>query len=200
MGMLMETNAESRQSALTNHQEFPQADDYLNSRRLADASCEVTCANIWLPSGMRCFEIPCFHRGILVRNENYKSWLDHQVIANGLAVRMQLLEPRTKLINDCLMDYLLDEKSPIYEFRDEEHWLGGRDLFAEGKWIWDSDETPFWTGDSCGRARNFDNWWLGEPNSWDGDEDCVMRYGISRNGRWNDAPCNALHQAFYELA
>jgi len=196
MGMLMTTNVESDQSRPTMLREFPQTDDRNSSQRLDEGlSCQLTCSDISTTSSMECFEVPCMHRGILIRESSYQSWHDHQdsiALTKSWPYPMQLLEPRTESIHDCLIDFLFHPDSSIKKIR---HWMGGSDLTAEGKWRWASDEKLFWIGDSCGRERDFSRWAIYEPNNR-GDEDCMELYWK----HWNDMKCSALFPAFYELA
>lgn len=73
---------------------------------------------------------------------------------------------------------------------DNNVWLGGDDIAAEGVWLW-SDGTQFWQGGSGGAVVGelFSNWDGGEPNNGGGNEDCViMKNGGSRY-QWDDKPC-----------
>ena len=57
-------------------------------------------------------------------------------------------------------------------------WVGLTDQAVEGSFVWDH-----------GEAVSYTNWYPGEPNSFDGNnEDCVCLYN-GNYGTWNDAPC-----------
>ena len=42
-------------------------------------------------------------------------------------------------------------------------WLGARDDIIEGIWMWSAD----------GSVLNYTDWNPGEPNNYDGNEDCL---------------------------
>ena len=56
-------------------------------------------------------------------------------------------------------------------------WMGYNDLTVEGYWDWDG---PFAT---------YTNWGNGEPNNYNGNEDCGMLNAFG-NPLWNDANCS----------
>jgi hypothetical protein len=56
-------------------------------------------------------------------------------------------------------------------------WMGYNDLTVEGYWDWDG---PFAT---------YTNWGNGEPNNYNGNEDCGMLNAFG-NSLWNDAGCS----------
>ena len=53
-------------------------------------------------------------------------------------------------------------------------WIGGTDAASEGTWKWSSTGTPL----------SYTNWYSGEPNNYQGNEDCVHF-----SGKWNDVNC-----------
>ena len=55
-------------------------------------------------------------------------------------------------------------------------WIGGTDAASEGTWKWSSTGTPL----------SYTNWRQGQPNSWNGDQDCVE---VDSSGEWNDHNC-----------
>ena len=55
-------------------------------------------------------------------------------------------------------------------------WLGGTDEGQEGHWYW-----------ITGEAWSYENWEPGEPNNYDGDENCLERESSTQ---WNDMPCD----------
>ena len=59
-------------------------------------------------------------------------------------------------------------------------WLGGSDLFREGKW--------FWARSGLAISGKDTDWAPGQPNSGR-DENCLMM-SESRNGHWRDADCD----------
>lgn len=58
-------------------------------------------------------------------------------------------------------------------------WLGYADLNVEGNFSWDGGSTATWTA-----------WRPGEPNDFNGNEDCA-KFFPSGAGLWNDADCNS---------
>ncbi|MEO8179116.1 MAG: C-type lectin domain-containing protein [Deltaproteobacteria bacterium] len=59
---------------------------------------------------------------------------------------------------------------------DVSFWLGASDRFQEGRVVW-----------SGGAPLVFSNWAMGEPNNYQGGEDCVLK--TMPVGSWNDQPC-----------
>jgi hypothetical protein len=59
----------------------------------------------------------------------------------------------------------------------DDWWIGGSDSAVEGDWVW-NDGTPF----------TYSAWSYGQPDNWEGREDCVsVRTWDSY--LWNDLPC-----------
>ena len=56
------------------------------------------------------------------------------------------------------------------------YWSGLNDQSQEGSWVWTSNEN-----------FTYLDWSNGEPNSFDGDEDCVAIHGTFN--QWADFPC-----------
>ncbi|XP_026154670.1 ladderlectin-like [Mastacembelus armatus] len=56
-------------------------------------------------------------------------------------------------------------------------WIGGTDAQQEGKWRW-----------TDGTAFTYTNWAPGQPDNWQGNENCLH---ITTEGRrfWNDLDC-----------
>jgi C-type mannose receptor len=68
-------------------------------------------------------------------------------------------------------------------------WTGGYEADTDG-WRW-SDMSPF----------AYLNWDDGEPNNWDGWEDCmVILYGTGKVGKWNDMFCDRRYYFICEKA
>ncbi len=75
-------------------------------------------------------------------------------------------------------------------------WIGGTDSMTEGVWLWGNDGSQFWMGQSGGTALQYANWNSGEPNDYNGAEDCAE---IFTNGLWNDQPCSSTHAFVCEV-
>jgi hypothetical protein len=63
---------------------------------------------------------------------------------------------------------------------DVSFWIGASDLVQEGRWLWNG-----------GAPLGFSNWAMGEPNDFQGREDCVVK--TMPVGSWNDLPCRNLN-------
>jgi cysteine-rich repeat protein len=70
------------------------------------------------------------------------------------------------------------ENSVVAGLLSKRFWIGLSDAASEGVWSW-----------LDGSGLSYAEWELGEPNDYDGREDCVeANYGVS--GSWNDLDCN----------
>ena len=61
-------------------------------------------------------------------------------------------------------------------------WIGGFDKAPDGRsgqFVW-TDGTPW----------DYYNWYKGEPNNWNNNEDCAM---MKSDGTWNDEVCGNLY-------
>ncbi|KAK4010215.1 hypothetical protein OUZ56_019365 [Daphnia magna] len=72
-----------------------------------------------------------------------------------------------------------EEEQAILSTWNLQQWSSLSDLKQEGYWIWESTGTPLIPG--------YQNWEIGEPNSYDSEEDCVAFPQLSG---WLDVPCN----------
>ena len=67
-------------------------------------------------------------------------------------------------------------------------WIGLKEDDRTGKWIWASDDSTL----------NYSRWGNGEPNNWNGVEDC----GNIRNDKgtpyWNDGQCSTKNNFICE--
>lgn len=87
--------------------------------------------------------------------------------------------PRNKEENQALSKLLAVIK-PEYLF------LGASDQKTESLFL-----------DTEGKAINFFNWAKGEPNSFVGEEDCII---MRPDGDWSDVPCEWQFQIVCELS
>jgi hypothetical protein len=69
-------------------------------------------------------------------------------------------------------------------------WIGANDLAAEGTWVWDEDDTPFFV-DGLPAGGRYNNWDPGEPNNRGNEDFAEMRMS---NGFWNDQDAETQHQ------
>lgn len=65
-------------------------------------------------------------------------------------------------------------------------FLGATDRMTESLFV-----------DTAGKTLHFFNWAQNEPNSYGGDEDCVI---IRSGGDWNDVPCDHQYNIVCELS
>jgi hypothetical protein len=68
-------------------------------------------------------------------------------------------------------------------------WLGASDIQQEGTFVWETSKTVL-------TAATFTNWSPGQPDNWQGNENCVH---IWYNSMWNDANCEAALRALCEV-
>ena len=63
------------------------------------------------------------------------------------------------------------------------YWIGLTDISVEGKFRWvESHQEP-----------NYDNWGNGQPNNFEGNQDCVTIDCLQLDCLWNDMKCNLDH-------
>ena len=65
-------------------------------------------------------------------------------------------------------------------FEYDNYWIGLNDVASEGKFEWQHSFTPL---------GEYNNWDAGEPDDYEGKEDCVMIWGRF-NWSWNDFGCD----------
>jgi lectin-like protein len=69
-------------------------------------------------------------------------------------------------------------------------FIGGKDDIVEGSWYWPNGDTWSYT-----------NWFSGEPNNYDGNENCSALHPHLVTGEghpWNDLPCDAACKSLIE--
>ena len=86
-----------------------------------------------------------------------------------------LVEPKSSLSNSLVQHFARTSagKSII--------WIGINDKNNEGSPEYSSDHSPL----------EWSNWENGQPDNWQGNEDCMIMY-VS-NGKWGDVKCDAKY-------
>jgi len=104
-----------------------------------------------------------------------ESWPDAQSVCRSLGGF--LAEPITTAQNDLM-------KKLMFESQSSHVWLGGNDLFQEGKWFWAT------SGLTISLSGNDTDWAKDQPNDLRG-QNCLE---LSSNlGHWNDEDCDETH-------
>uniref|UniRef100_A0A3B3IPG7 C-type lectin domain-containing protein n=1 Tax=Oryzias latipes TaxID=8090 RepID=A0A3B3IPG7_ORYLA len=79
-----------------------------------------------------------------------------------------------------------DENEFISKLNTERCWIGLTDRDLEGTWKWVD-----------GSSLNLTFWGSGQPDNYDGDEDCVETH-FKSPGLWNDIPCKLSRRLICE--
>ena len=95
-----------------------------------------------------------------------KTWAEAQTVCKALGG--YLAEIQSKAENDYILKIMSEHRGAA--------WLGAHDLITEGKWFWATSRKP---------VSDFTFWKPGEPNNFEGREDCMQIDG----GTWNDQDC-----------
>ncbi|KAJ8309065.1 hypothetical protein KUTeg_013939 [Tegillarca granosa] len=63
-------------------------------------------------------------------------------------------------------------------------WIGGSDWSVENTWVWEP----------TGKNISYTNWYPGQPNNSDGNENCLVLTAVYKGqyGKWFDAHCDDL--------
>ncbi|XP_033624558.1 macrophage mannose receptor 1-like [Asterias rubens] len=109
----------------------------------------------------------CFYFSTTVANAERKSWQEAEGWCNQEGGNLASVHgsDEQNFINNKMAGLTV-----------ESHWIGIREYEIEGKYTW-SDNTPI----------DFENWVAGEPNDFNGEEQCGELY--AGDGKWNDANC-----------
>ena len=67
-------------------------------------------------------------------------------------------------------------------------YIDGTDAATEGTFV----------SNFTGRNLTYTNWYGGEPNNFDGNENCVHTYA-ERDGTWNDVDCSTYMPSVCEI-
>ncbi|XP_052085772.1 perlucin-like protein [Mytilus californianus] len=117
------------------------------------------CQNGWIHNSTSCYYF----------SDNTKSWDTSSASCQAHHSELAIIET----MEENMFIYSITTKLGGF------FWLDGTDEFSEGQWEWAS------TGDSL----DYSNWFPGEPNNSNGQEDCLLTGGVY-NTFWNDSPCS----------
>ena len=84
-----------------------------------------------------------------------------------------LAEITTDAENEAVLQYLRKF------YRTSNVWIGLNDIETENEFEWANSKT---------KLGDFKDWYIGEPNNWRGNEDCVFIY--KNTWQWNDRGCS----------
>uniref|UniRef100_A0A8C6QM56 Fc receptor, IgE, low affinity II, alpha polypeptide n=1 Tax=Nannospalax galili TaxID=1026970 RepID=A0A8C6QM56_NANGA len=129
------------------------------SVQMSKGSACNTCPKNWLN-----FQQKCYYFG-----KGSKQWIQAKFTCSNL--KGQLVSIHSQEEQDFLTKHIK-----------EDSWIGLRDLFTEGEFVW-MDDSPV----------GYSNWNPGEPNNGGQGEDCVMMWG---SGQWNDAFCRSYLESW----
>nr|BAC54022.1 C-type lectin 1 [Anguilla japonica] len=76
----------------------------------------------------------------------------------------------------------LRELNKASDPQDSMFWIGLTDIRKEGTWVW-----------SDGSAVDFTTWNPGQPDDWQGNEDCVHA-NVPEQKNWNDVDCSTPYR------
>ena len=100
-----------------------------------------------------------------------ESWFDAQSLCR--ATGGFLAEIQNVQQNDLMKKLLSDNKASSHI------WLGGDDLFQEGKWFWAHSGIP---------VDDFTDWHAGQPDDANSGENCMQLHSSWK--QWNDGDCD----------
>ncbi|XP_067915857.1 lectin-like isoform X1 [Heterodontus francisci] len=103
-----------------------------------------------------------------------KTWIEAELYCRALAPSGRLASIHWQEQNDFIAQVIrtTQQHLPLT-------WIGFNDMYKDG--------TFFWTD---GSSSGFTKWNRGEPNNYNGKEDCVHMLGIAKMNVWNDLSCN----------
>ena len=107
------------------------------------SNCTASCV-VSCPKGWEKFEGHCY-----LWSQDEKSWLEAEDTCQSHGGHLASMKDKKTY------DFVLGKGARI--------WIGGTDRVEEGKWVWTD----------CSPWDYTQGWKKGEPNSYDGDEDCI---------------------------
>jgi len=139
---------------------YPQADEICDNK---DNNCDGEIdENDVCPCPYRSFESKGYY--FCGRAEKWRNAVDDCIALGAMLVSISSLEENT---------YIAEQANTL---TDGKWWIGLNDRDSEGVYEWDN-----------GAELSFESWNEGEPNNYDGSENCIEMY--SNNGLWNDVQC-----------
>ena len=133
-----------------------------------DADCQREQATVTLPRGCQAVETRPRRTALCWQPRARQAAADHCETAGMTLVTID--DER----DNAILFQASNRTSP---------WIGLSDQREEDLWVWDS------------RTSGYVNWNRGEPNDWNGNEDCVQ---MTTSGRWNDVNCGSRLMFFCE--
>ncbi|KAI4901336.1 hypothetical protein NFI96_020770 [Prochilodus magdalenae] len=113
----------------------------------------------------------CFRNSFYYTSTEKKSWNKSRQYCTDKGADLVIINSREE------QDFLSKA------FGHTEAWIGLTDIDREEVWRWVD-----------GSALTTEFWWTGEPNNYEGDEDCaITHYSRARSAgvsTWNDYPCH----------
>ncbi|XP_028439590.1 galactose-specific lectin nattectin [Perca flavescens] len=122
-------------------------------------SCPGPCPPGWTQFGSRCFSF----------NFQGKNWIDAESFCKAAGGNLASVHSEEEHV--FLKAYINQVTGA-----NGRAWIGGFDSVKKGVWMW-----------SDGSTFDYKNWDVGQPDNFDGEENCLEMNYQGRN--WNDAPC-----------
>ncbi|XP_037388792.1 C-type lectin domain family 4 member K-like isoform X3 [Pygocentrus nattereri] len=113
----------------------------------------------------------CFQNRFYYISTNKKSWSESKQVCKAGGADLVIINSRA------------EQEFISKAFGSSEAWIGLTDSHTEGDWKWVDNS-----------ALTTEFWWTGEPNDYDGNEDCAITgykgAGSERLSTWADYPCD----------
>ncbi|ESO94148.1 hypothetical protein LOTGIDRAFT_161348 [Lottia gigantea] len=138
-----------------------QIDSNTPVKQVTQPSYVFKCDRKWKVQGNRCYY---FYK------DGNKNFYDAQYWCQGKGGDMAVIPDQDT------QDFITDNIN-----QNGKYWIGLIDMDTENAFTWIDTETDY----------NYTNWIQGQPDNFNGQENCVSVIGKSNNeGKWNDDQCN----------
>ncbi|KAL6466870.1 hypothetical protein MHYP_G00246740 [Metynnis hypsauchen] len=114
----------------------------------------------------------CFNSNLYWISTEKKNWAESREDCRGRGADLLIIKNKE------------EQEFITRKFSGTEAWIGLTDSDTEGVWKWVNDS-----------AMTTGYWWKGEPNDFEGREDCAItnyKYALSNVSTWADYPCSHL--------